>query len=129
MGLLNKLFRRSAGESEKKELPWIPLTELEQLEEIVKKSITKSQIIFKYSTRCSISKLVLNQFEEDYELAFQNVDLYFLDLISYREVSDAVSYKFGVVHESPQLLVVRNGVVVAHASHGAINDMDLIKFI
>ena len=58
-----------------------------------------------------------------------NLDLYYLDLLSYREVSNETGYKFQVMHQSPQLLVIKNGVVVAHASHGAINEIDLTKFI
>ncbi|GAB4158308.1 MAG: hypothetical protein Tsb0033_11290 [Winogradskyella sp.] len=70
----------------------------------------------------------MNQFVASYDLGI-NADLYYLDLLSYRDVSNEVGYKFQVMHQSPQLLVIRNGVAVAHASHGAINDMDLAKFI
>ena len=128
MGLLNKLFG-SSNEEDKKVLPWVHLTQLEQLEDIERKSITKTQVIFKYSTRCGISRIVRNQFEEDFDLPENLVDLYFLDLISYREVSNEVGYKFQVIHESPQLLVIKNGVAVTHASHGAINDLDIKKVI
>ena len=58
-----------------------------------------------------------------------NMDLYYLDLLSYRDVSNEVGYKFQVIHQSPQLLVIRNGITAAHASHGAINDLNLSAFI
>lgn len=129
MSFFSKIFdTKSSQNKEEKILPWIPLTSTDELDHIVERSITKTQLIFKHSTRCGISRMVMNQFVATYNLDL-NADLYYLDLLSYREVSNEVGYKFQVLHESPQLLVIKNGVVVAHASHGAINDMDLVKFI
>jgi bacillithiol system protein YtxJ len=128
MGLLNKIFGSSEPKEEKK-LPWISLNNLAQLDNIMNKSKTKTQVIFKHSTRCGISRMVMNQFVEAYELTENELDLYYLDLLSYREVSSEVGYKFQVMHESPQILVIKNGVVVSHASHGAINEVDLSRFV
>lgn len=125
------MFKKLFGSSEpkvKKVLPWIMLTSKDQLADITKKSEGKTQVLFKHSTRCGISSMVLRQFEAAYDLDL-NVDLYFLDLLNYRDVSNEVGYQFQVMHQSPQLLVIRNGVVVAHASHGAINDVDLDGFV
>lgn len=125
------MFKKLFGSSEPKEekiLPWIALNSIDQLDAIAERSKGKTQLIFKHSTRCGISRMVMNQFVAAYDLDL-HADLYYLDLLSYRDVSNEVGYKFEVMHESPQLLVIRNGVVVAHASHGAINDMDLEKFI
>ncbi|APY07410.1 cytosolic protein [Winogradskyella sp. J14-2] len=125
------MFKKLFGSSEPKEekiLPWIALNGIEQLNEIEERSTGKTQVIFKHSTRCGISRMVMNQFVAAYDLNL-NADLYYLDLLSYRDVSNAVGYKFQVLHESPQLLVIKNGVVVAHASHGGINAMDLVKYI
>ncbi|MGB5420044.1 bacillithiol system redox-active protein YtxJ [Algibacter sp.] len=129
MGLINKLFGGSTEPKEEKVLPWIPLNELAQLEIINKKSSTKTQVIFKHSTRCGISRMVMNQFVEAYGLTERDLDLYYLDLLNYREVSNEVGYKFQILHESPQILVIKNGVVVAHASHGTINEVDLNRFV
>ena len=132
MGLLNKIFGNSRGldtDSEEKVLPWISLNELPQLDFIEKKSSTKTQIVFKHSTRCGISRMVMNQFVDAYNFTGKDVDLYYLDLLNYREVSNEIGYKFQVIHESPQLLVIKNGVVAAYASHGAINDIDLAQFL
>ncbi|WP_179377308.1 bacillithiol system redox-active protein YtxJ [Winogradskyella wichelsiae] len=121
------MFKKLFGSSEPKEekiLPWQALTDSSQLETIVEKSKTKTQVVFKHSTRCGISSMVMKQFVSAYDLDL-NVDLYYLDLLSYRSVSDEVGYKFQVMHQSPQLLVIKNGIVVTHASHGAINDVDL----
>ncbi len=125
------MFKKLFGSSEPKEeklLPWIALNTVAQLNDIEEKSKTKTQLIFKHSTRCGISRMVMNQFVADYDVDL-NADLYYLDLLSYREVSNETGYKFQVLHESPQLLVIKNGVMVAHASHGGINDMDLTRFL
>ncbi|MEJ6792990.1 MAG: bacillithiol system redox-active protein YtxJ [Lacinutrix sp.] len=125
------MFKKLFGSSEPKEeklLPWKPLTTVDQLNTIETLSKGKTQLIFKHSTRCGISKMVMNQFVSAYNVE-ANLDLYYLDLLSYRDVSNEVGYKFQVMHQSPQLLVIKNGVVVAHASHGVINDIDLERFI
>ena len=126
MGIFNKMFGSSEPKEEKL-LPWIALNSVSQLDTIAEQSKTKTQLIFKHSTRCGISRMVMNQFVSAYDVDL-NADLYYLDLLNYRDVSNEVGYKFQVLHESPQLLVLKNGVVVAHASHGAINEMDLAKY-
>ena len=129
MGLFNKIFGSSGEVREEKALPWIPLSDLQQLNQIENKSATKTQVIFKHSTRCGISRMVMNQFVDAYNLTEKDLDLYYLDLLSYREISNEIAAKFQVMHESPQLLVVKNGVVVAQDSHGSINSIDLNKFV
>lgn len=129
MRILHKLFGFSEEPKEEKVLPWIPLTALKQLEEIQKRSLSRTQVIFKYSTRCGISRMVLNQFTQNYSLNKDDIDLYFLDLLSYRDVSNEVMYRFQVMHQSPQLLVLKNGVVVAHAAHSGINALHWTQYV
>lgn len=129
MGFIDKIFGSSKEVKEEKVLPWIPLNDMQQLNHIEEKSKTKTQVIFKHSTRCGISRMVINQFIDNYNLTEKDLDLYYLDLLSFRDVSNEVGYKFQVIHQSPQLLVIQNGVVVAHESHGAVNDIDLHKFV
>ena len=129
MGLLNKIFSSNKESKVEKVLPWIALNSMEQLQTIEEQSKTKTQIVFKHSTRCGISRMVMNQFVDTYNLTETDADLYYLDLLNYREVSNETGYKFQVMHESPQLLVIKNGVVVAHASHGAINEIGLERFV
>ena len=131
MGLLNDLFGKTKNETKKeeKQVPWRPLVSVDQLEEIAEKSNARTQIIFKHSTSCGISRMVLNTFNANYDYTKDEFDLYFLDLHSNREVSNETGYKFQVMHQSPQLLVIRNGVAVAHSSHGGINDIDLAKYL
>jgi bacillithiol system protein YtxJ len=127
MGFLKNIFGSSEPKEEKL-LPWQALTNVSQLSAIEEQSKTKTQVIFKHSTRCGISTMVMNQFVSAYDID-ANLDLHYLDLLSYRDVSNEVGYKFQVMHQSPQLLVIKNGITVAHASHGAINEIDLDKFV
>src|SRR5690554_4544131 len=131
MGILNKLFGKenNVPKQEKKAAPWIPLTSVEQLGEIRKKSATRTQAIFKHSTTCGISRMVINRFNEGYDIPADDLDLYYLDLRSFRSVSNEVEVFFRVRHESPQLLIIRDEKVVAHDSHGGISGIDLKKYV
>ena len=117
------------AEKEKNSVPWHALNSLEQLKTIVEESKTKPVAIFKHSTRCGISRMVLNQFESSYKLEDSQLKLYYLDLLSNRDVSDEVGFRFQVMHQSPQLLVIKNGNTVHHASHSSIQAQDLKTFI
>lgn len=130
MGLFG-LFgtKESSDKKEVKQLPWEKLTSVDQLDSIVEESKATPVAIFKYSTRCGISRIVLRQFERAYDLNNDQMKLYFLDLLAFRNISDEISIKFQVMHESPQLIVIKNGVVVAHASHHGIRASELHNFI
>ena len=69
--------------------------------------------------------MVISQFKKEYPFTSDKADLYYLDLLNYRDISNAIADRFDVVHESPQLLIIRNGEVINHASHGSINDLEL----
>lgn len=129
MGLFDKLFSGSDAPKQEGGAPWINLTQTEQLDEIVKLSETKAQFIFKHSTRCGISRMVISQFKKDYNLSESDADLYYLDLLNFRTISSDIAEKFKVMHESPQLLVIKNGAVVAHESHSGINNLKLSEFV
>ncbi len=131
MGFLKGLFGNSTDGKKKEvnQLPWQVLDAVPQLTEIEKRSQSKTQVIFKHSTSCGISRMVMNMFVSNYDFTPEQVDLYYLDLLANREVSNETGYTFQVMHQSPQLLVIRNGVAVAHASHGAIADIDLNQYV
>ena len=97
------------------------------MSEIEKLSKTKTQVVFKHSTRCGISSMVMKQFVSAYDVD-SNLDLYYLDLLNHRDVSNEVGYKFQVMHQSPQLLIIKNEIVVARASHYDIMSIDLKKY-
>lgn len=121
--------KNSSEVKEENTIPWNKLMSLDQLEEIVNESKSMPVAIFKHSTRCGISRMVINQFEKSYDLEPNQMKLYYLDLLSYRNISDEVGFKFQVMHQSPQLIVVKNGVAVAHASHNSIQAGELANFI
>ena len=121
--------KTSSEEKEEKLIPWHRLTSLEQLAVISEESKGKPVAIFKHSTRCGISRMVFKQFEKSYDLPDEQLKLYYLDLLSFREVSDEVGYQFQVMHQSPQLLVIKNGTAVHHASHHSIDAQQLKNFI
>ena len=103
---------------------WIPLTSPEQLEEIRIKSKEKPQVIFKHSTRCSISSMALSRLERSESVA--GIDFYYLDLIAYRNISAKIAEIFEVEHESPQILLVRNCECIYDESHYGITMEDVI---
>ncbi len=131
MGFFDKIFNseKDAGKAEIKTLPWIHLTELETLEEISEISKTQTVAILKHSTSCGISRMVLRQFEQSYDLKEGQIKLYFLDLLAYRDISNKIATRFHVPHQSPQLLVIRDGKVIFDASHGSIQAEKLKEFI
>ena len=128
MSFIKKLFGTTDDVKDTKLVPWIALNSIEHLKEIEAKSATKTQVIFKHSTRCGISRMVLSQFEKDLDTSSTNLDLHFLDLLNHRDISNAIAERFNVVHESPQLLIIKNGIAVSNASHGSINDLDLQQY-
>ena len=126
MGILKTLFGKNENEAnQQSSFEWNSLTTIEQFNDIVEKSRTKTQAIFKHSTRCGISSGVLRQFEKK---SVENIDFHYLDLLNYREISDNISSRFNVVHQSPQLLIIKNGVVVAHDAHYDIMSIVLDRF-
>ncbi len=131
MGIFDQLFRKKPeGErKQKKELPWIPLTSRQQLEALRSASAEKTQFIYKHSTTCGISGMVLRMLEGSVDLTDEEADFYFLDLHRYRDISNTVAAEFGVRHESPQLLVIKKGEVAAWASHGSIGEMDYSQYV
>lgn len=103
---------------------WIPLNSGDELENLIQLSDQKPQVIFKHSTRCSISSMAKNRLERGE--APTETSFYYLDLISYRSLSNIIAERFGVVHESPQVLVIKNGQCVYDESHSGI-DLEEIK--
>lgn len=108
-----------SNKSEKRK-DWIDLDNLNQLDDICKASHTKVQLIFKHSTRCVISTSALQELNKNLAVDNSQYDFYYLDLIQNRTISNAIPEKFGVEHQSPQLIVVKNGEVVYHESHSSI---------
>jgi bacillithiol system protein YtxJ len=104
---------------------WIELNSEEQIADIKQKSTTVPQVIFKHSTRCSTSAMVLNRIERS--ALPDNIDFYFLDLISHRAVSNKIAEDFHVFHESPQILLIKNGECIYDESHMGIDASEIVK--
>lgn len=132
MGLFDKVFKsqRDISKEEITEVPWHPLTEQDQLDDLKKESNDKVVVVFKHSTRCGISRMVLKNFENEIDLEYkEEYKLYFLDLLSNRGISNEIADRFEVRHESPQLLIVKEEKVVHHASHHSISADDIKKHL
>jgi bacillithiol system protein YtxJ len=106
-------------------MSWIPLQEPDQLQTIVDRSAVRPQVIFKHSTRCNISSLALQRLQRSG--LPPHIDFYLLDLIQYRQLSNQVAEQFGVWHESPQVLLIKNGKCVYDESHMGISMDELLK--
>ncbi|OZI08708.1 thioredoxin family protein [Siphonobacter sp. BAB-5385] len=98
---------------------WQPLTDAEQLEAIKKESFEHPVLIYKHSTTCSISSTAKARLERQWDDT-QGISAYYLDLLRYRPLSNAIAQEFDVEHESPQVLLIRDGECVYHESHFAI---------
>ncbi|MGB1370285.1 MAG: bacillithiol system redox-active protein YtxJ [Flavobacteriaceae bacterium] len=109
--------------------PGPKLEDIDQLNTIAEASFLKPQLIFKHSTRCSVSRFVLNDFTSSYGFSEVDFTAYFLDLLRYREISNAIANQFDVVHQSPQLLIIKDGKAIAHASHENVNKIKLTEFL
>lgn len=131
MGIFSKIFGTSNTSETPKtsKLQWTPLTDMSQFDIIIEESKIKPIAIFKHSTRCGISRMVIKQFESAYNLEENQMKVYYLDLLNYRPISDEIAARFQVWHESPQLIIVKNGETVGHASHSQINAIPLEQYI
>jgi bacillithiol system protein YtxJ len=103
---------------------WIPLQNETQLEEIQERSSGRPQLIFKHSTRCSTSAVVKGRLDRAEKP--EAIDFYYLDLISYRPVSNKVADLFRIDHESPQVLLIRDGQCIYDESHMGITMADIV---
>lgn len=130
MSFFNSIFGNSS-ESDNKDtntskVKWNALTEIKQLDSIVEESSQQPVLIFKHSTRCSISRMALKNFEREYNLEESEASAYFLDLLEHRDISNEIAQKFQVIHQSPQLLLIKNGKSVYDVSHSEI-DAEALK--
>jgi len=99
---------------------WNQLTTEDQLEAVIEESKNTPVLIFKHSTRCSISSMVKNRLERSWN--FDNeLKPYYLDLIQYRNVSNLIAQKLNVEHQSPQAIVLKDKNVHYDASHMSIS--------
>ncbi|MCX2450676.1 bacillithiol system redox-active protein YtxJ [Pedobacter sp. PLR] len=108
-------------------MQWKQITDLTQISEI--KNNEGYSLIFKHSTRCSVSSMAKRRFELDWEAIPETTKLYFLDLVSFREISANIADTFQVHHESPQILLIKNGDCILDASHSDISAEEVAEMI
>jgi bacillithiol system protein YtxJ len=104
---------------------WIPLNSVNDLDALLERSFDKAILIFKHSTTCSISKMALNRIER--EDPHPSLEYHLLDLLQYRHVSNTIAEKLKVHHESPQILLIKNGDCVYDQSHNGITVADIAE--
>ena len=132
MSFLKNIFGSTTSNEEKapsQEPKFYVLKNIEQLNEIDTLSNEKPIVLFKHSTRCSISRFALKRFDAEYDYTDEQMDWYLLDLLEHREVSNAIAAKYEVMHQSPQIIVIKNGKAIFSTSHDAIDAGDLKQFI
>ena len=86
-------------------------------------------LIFKHSPRCIISRIVLKRFEWNFKSGFESVKFYKLDVIKERCLSNKISKFYNVLHESPQIILIRDNKCIFHESHESIRIDSLNSFI
>jgi bacillithiol system protein YtxJ len=127
MSFFKNMFNSSDDKDlNENKINWNELTDLGQLNEIIAMSNEKPVAIFKHSTRCSVSRMALKQFENEFNSS-DKVTPYFLDLIEYRAISNEIANRFGVTHQSPQLILIKEGKAIYNVSHSDIDAEELSK--
>ena len=106
-------------------MDWINLQTEEQLNEIIDKSKNTPQVIFKHSTRCSVSSMAKNRLDKKENP--KGVDFYYLDLIKFRSISNKIAADFNVAHKSPQVLIIKDGRSMYDESHSGITMDDILS--
>ncbi|MGI9583048.1 bacillithiol system redox-active protein YtxJ [Chryseobacterium sp. RRHN12] len=120
MSFFDKIFGGKSESPEQKTF-WKKIESEEDLARAIEDSFQKRTAIFKHSTSCFISRTVLKNFEKEIESSDQPVNVYYLDLLAHRPVSNKIAADFEIRHESPQLIVIENGKPVNSASHQDIS--------
>lgn len=113
-------------ESKTSSLKWVRLTDEHELDQLIQKeSFVKPVVLFKHSTRCSISAMALNRLENDWDIEADVCVPVYIDLIAYRDISNKIANDLQITHQSPQVLVVKEGKCVYTSSHSQINVRDI----
>lgn len=100
---------------------WKQLRTEEGVVQIIKQSHNKPCVIFKDSKTCGISASAKHRIHSDFDTIKDDVEFYYLDLLQYRNVSNLIAEKLNVIHQSPQIIILKNGAVIHHSSHYAIS--------
>jgi bacillithiol system protein YtxJ len=108
---------------------WNPITTTQDVLTIIENSVEKPQIIFKDSVTCGISAYAKERLVSGNDLLIAKADFNYLDLLSYRSVSNFIADELNVIHQSPQIIVLKNKEVVYRVSHHTIQPEDIAKYL
>jgi monothiol bacilliredoxin len=122
MGILDRFRKRQAEELHN---DWKLLNDINQLDLIEKESFEKPVVILKHSISCGLSAMAKFQLEKEWDFEAEELSFYYLDLINYRSISNEITDRFGINHQSPQLIILKNGKAVYNTSHHKISVQDL----
>ena len=128
MGLLKSLFRSGSEGDNVNVINWNKLENNSDIDKIIDLSELNTIVIFKHSTRCGISSSVLRRFEKHTKPPTDRANFYLLNVIKHRNISNEISKRLSIHHESPQLVIIKNREVIAHDSHYDILNMDLTRY-
>lgn len=107
---------------------WNTLNNISQVDAINEESKSTKIMLFKHSTRCSISSMALSRIESSWKDSDSLlIKPYYLDLIAHRDISNLIAEQYGIEHQSPQVLVISNGKCIYHESHANIRYSDIIS--
>jgi bacillithiol system protein YtxJ len=90
---------------------FVKITDTKAFEEMADRSKERPVVIFKHSLTCAISAGAYDQMAE-----FEG-EVALIEVQRAPELSTEIENRLGVEHESPQVIVLRNGQVVWNASH------------
>tara|TARA_B100000497_G_C7566869_1_gene341735 strand:+ start:260 stop:616 length:357 start_codon:yes stop_codon:yes gene_type:complete len=104
---------------------WKTLESIDQLEKAIEDSFNKPVVLFKHSVSCGISARAKYMLEENWKFDQGSFDFYYLDLLGFRNVSNEIADRFKVQHQSPQVIIIKNGEAVYDMSHHKISAQSL----
>ena len=105
---------------------WIKLSSISDLDQAEKESHNKPVVLFKHSVICGISASAKHRLEKGYDIDPDQTPLYYLDLLNHRDISNEIANRFGIIHQSPQMIIIDKGKAIFNTSHHAVS-LDTLK--
>ena len=102
-----------------------PLLSEADVERAIGASHHRPVVICKHSATCGISAQALDSLEEWFGAESRTPEAYIVTVQTHRALSTGLAERFGIRHETPQLLLLRDGVVTWHASHHHVRGAEL----
>lgn len=129
MGLFDTFFGKKSEAKTEKNNTWHPLSEIDQLNDVLEQSVDQPQLIFKHSTKCGVSTVAKKNLEAVFEQITPHADIHIVNIIEDREVSNKIASELNVRHESPQLIKVHQQEILWDISHGKIQPQKVLELL